>query len=141
MTIVKVQGPIPKKLTHQRRDAPRNGTAVADRYAAAVRGLPCCLVMNWGNECFGDTTWAHQDGAGMALKAFYHQTFACCVGHHLYGPNSIGHMGVKAWERKYGPQSKWIWQTREKILRQRLLSARDLIQLSDLEEKCGLNQK
>lgn len=137
MTIVKVQGPIPKKLVHKRREAPRNGTAVADRYRDAVHKLPCCLAMNWGSECFGDTTWAHRDGAGMALKAPYHQTFACCTGHHLWGTNSIGQMGVKAWERKYGPQSKWIWQTREKILRKRLLRPRDLIQLSDMEEKWG----
>lgn len=131
MTIVKVQGPIPKKLAHQRRNPPRNGTAVALRYRDAVHKLPCCLVMNWGTECQGDTTWAHRDGAGMALKDFYYNSFACCAGHHLYGPHSIGEMGVKKWERKYGPQDKWIWQTLQKIIRQGLLSAADLALLPE----------
>lgn len=86
-------------------------------YFGGVASLPCCLALNWGQECKGRTTVAHKDGAGMALKAPYPHTFACCQGHHLadFGPNSIGKMGVKGWERKYGPQDKYIAVTQYRL--------------------------
>lgn len=108
MTIIKSQGPIPKRSAYHRRVVDSNKTPAAKVRFAAIAKQPCALYVNWGNECNGRTTVAHQDGAGMALKSPYDKTFACCEGHHLLGPNSIAHMGVRAWERKYGPQSKWI---------------------------------
>lgn len=111
MTLVKVNGPIPKKLTHKRKPSNR-GTPAHKTYMEQVAKLHCCLGDRWGYECYGRTTVAHKDGAGMALKSSDYDTFPACVAHHLTGPHSIAEMGAKKWQRKYGPQDFWIAQTR-----------------------------
>lgn len=117
MTIVKVQGPIPKKLAHRRRTTPRNGTKAGKLHMALVATLPCSLYVNWGNECEGRTTVAHKDGAGMALKSSDFETMALCEAHHLFGRHSIAQMGIKAWERKYGSQTSLIGLTNHRLKR------------------------
>lgn len=97
--------------TRQERQLEADGR----QYMAYVAEQRCALLYNYGSECSGRTTVAHRDGAGMALRSSDFETFACCEGHHLRGPNSIAQMGVKAWESKYGPQSFYIWQTRYRI--------------------------
>lgn len=106
--------------------------ALGRRYMAAVAKLPCCLALNWSAECVGRTTVAHKDGAGMALKHPDTETMAICEGHHLRGPNSIGEMGVKAWERKYGPQRYYAELTRYRIAFHCLLDRDELDSLPPL---------
>lgn len=72
MTLVKVKGPIPKKLTHKRKPTNR-GSKEHKVYMAKVAKLSCCLS-KW-NECQGRITVAHKDGAGMALKSSDFDTF------------------------------------------------------------------
>ena len=76
-----------------------------------VARLGCVLAGEWGHECRGRTTVQHIQGAeyrGMGQKAPDWMTFPLCEAHHLFGPNSIEHMGRKPWEKKYGPQRFWL---------------------------------
>lgn len=135
MSIITKKGPIPKALPHKRRGklppapweveameasraltkAERAEQKAQAEWFGAVAKQACCLALNWGPECVGRTTVAHTDGAGMGMKSHYKKTFACCEGHHLRGPNSIGQMGVKAWTKKYGPQSKYVAVTQHRL--------------------------
>lgn len=117
MSLVKAKGPIPKQLEHRRRVAkkgpykwkkppvPREDSD----YMAAARGAGCVLSNKWAHECVAPMTFQHPQGLryrGTSTKGPVKDGFGLCSGHHTVGPNSITEMGIRAWEKKYGPQEQ-----------------------------------
>lgn len=142
MSLVKAKGPIPKKLAHKRRvvkNAPvprkplpkvkpgkkpykwkRKPTPKDEKafITAAHATRQCALTKKWGKECRPPLTFQHPQGLryrGTSRKGDAKLGFMLCWGHHQEGPNSIREMGIKAWEKKYGPQEQHAAGCRKRI--------------------------
>lgn len=79
------------------------------KHLERVKSLPCCVCGAYPpsdvHHCKG-----HEFGTGAGLKASDYDTIPLCKAHHQSGPHGFHHMGKRAWEEMFKPQTEYLKQ-------------------------------
>jgi len=88
----------------------KNGTKAGYEYMSKVKQLPCVIC---GSPPPNDAHHVICDRFGTNKSSDF-DTIPLCKSHHQHGPYAI-HNGKQSWVERYGPDHKYIEQTRKLI--------------------------